>query len=104
MDPSSLTKLSSAATGALSGGASTVGGAKAMNGTSGSHADKMAPPAASIAPRVEIQPSHEALKGALTKENWMSYTESLNKFLRGVCVDGADSGMQGADMARMQGG
>ena len=45
-------------------------------------AQKMAPP--SVAPRLEIKSYHEALKGALTKENWMTYTEALNKFLRGV--------------------
>ncbi|KAA8903611.1 transcriptional regulator of RNA polII, SAGA, subunit-domain-containing protein [Sphaerosporella brunnea] len=44
-------------------------------------AHKMAPP--SVAPRLDVQPYHEALKSALTKEHWMTYTEALNKFLRG---------------------
>lgn len=45
-------------------------------------AHKMAPP--SVAPRLDVQPYHEALKSALTKEHWMTYTEALNKFLRGL--------------------
>ena len=40
----------------------------------------------SIAPRLEVQPYHEALKGSLTKENWVAYSEVLNKFLRGTYV------------------
>ena len=54
---------------------------------------KMSPP--SIAPRLEAQPYHEALKGSLTKENWMAYTEALNKFLRGMYA-GAQGGYHSA--------
>lgn len=85
MDPTNLTKPSATtipAGGGLSSSTSTP--TKAMNGVgNGTLGEKMAPPPASVAPRLEIQPYHEALKAALSKENWMTYTETLNKFLRG---------------------
>lgn len=56
---------------------------------------KMSPP--SIAPRLEAQPHHEALKGSLTKENWMAYTEALNKFLRGMYAGGLSLGFYNAN-------
>ena len=85
MDPSNLTKNPSAII-------STTTSGKGMNGvaaaptqppsTAATGSQKMSPP--SIAPRLEVQPYHETLKGSLTKENWMAYTEALNKFLRGM--------------------
>ncbi|KAI5858786.1 transcriptional regulator of RNA polII, SAGA, subunit-domain-containing protein [Tricharina praecox] len=62
-----------------------INGSSPSPTTATSNSQKMAPP--SVAPRLEIQPHHEALKGALTKENWMTYTEALNKFLRGRLSD-----------------
>ena len=85
--------------------------AKAMNGTLAAPASQ--PPLAaapapattttpqkmppSIAPRLEVQPYHEALKGSLTKENWMAYTEALNKFLRGTYGMQGCGGERGGD-------
>jgi len=83
MDPSQLTKNPPPAQSTMPSASTKV----AVNGSSPSptattsNSQKMAPP--SVAPRLEIQPYHEALKSALTKENWMTYTEALNKFLRG---------------------
>jgi hypothetical protein len=84
MDPSQLTKNPIPNAQMLS---NTNTSSKTTNGMSlavtPAAAQKMAPP--SVAPRLQVQPYHEALKGALTKENWMTYTEALNKFLRGMC-------------------
>lgn len=45
-------------------------------------------PSSPAAPRLEVRQYHEALKSALTKENWVIYSEALNKFLTGRLSDG----------------
>jgi hypothetical protein len=42
-----------------------------------------AAPAAPIAPRLETQQFYDQLKGALSKEHWITYTTTLNKYLSG---------------------
>ncbi|KAF8540688.1 transcriptional regulator of RNA polII, SAGA, subunit-domain-containing protein [Trichophaea hybrida] len=86
MDPSNLTKnpnatISTAASTKMNG--IVMGTPQPPASTAGSQ--KMSPP--SIAPRLEVQVYHEKLKASLTKENWMAYTEALNKFLRGRLSD-----------------
>jgi hypothetical protein len=63
------------------------------------NAQNMAPP--SVAPRLQVQPYHEALKSALTKENWMTYTEALNKFLRGMLLPPLRCSKKSGDLALM---
>ncbi|KAI5821468.1 transcriptional regulator of RNA polII, SAGA, subunit-domain-containing protein [Pyronema omphalodes] len=88
MDPLALMK-NPAIGSATSTSSKTINGAASAPTLSpaapGPNNTKMSPP--SVAPRLEVQPYHEALKNALTKENWMAYTEALNKFLRGRLSD-----------------
>src|SRR5690606_22720434 len=106
MDPSTLsnpgTLLTSLQTSKLTNGtsdsptSSTTSSAptkmkSASNNNSSSNGNaggSSAAPAAPVAPRLDSQPFYDALKLALTKEQWTTYTITMNYYLSGQYSEG----------------